>query len=56
LKASLEPFREAAEVKVRGAVKRPEQIEFFLGLYGLWEGRMPRKTPVQTSTSFEGIG
>ncbi len=30
-----------------GAVKRPEQIEFFLRLHGLWEGiiQLPRPPP-----------
>ena len=27
-----------APVKIAGAIKRPEQIEFFLRLHGLWQG------------------
>jgi hypothetical protein len=34
-------------MKLVGAVKRPEQIEFFLRLHGLWEGliQLPRPPP-----------
>jgi hypothetical protein len=34
-------------MKLVGAVKRPEQIEFFLLLHGLWEGliQLPRPPP-----------
>ena len=34
-------------MKLAGAVKRPEQIEFFLRLLGLWEGiiQLPRPPP-----------
>jgi hypothetical protein len=36
-----------APMKLAGAVKRPEQIEFFLRLHGLWEGliQLPRPPP-----------
>jgi hypothetical protein len=36
-----------APMKLVGAVKRPEQIEFFLRLHGLWEGiiQLPRPPP-----------
>jgi hypothetical protein len=34
-------------MKLVGALKRPEQIEFFLRLHGLWEGiiHLPRPPP-----------
>ena len=34
-------------MKPAGAVKRPEQVEFFLRLHGLWEGivQLPRPPP-----------
>ena len=34
-------------MKLIGAIKRPEQIEFFLRLHGLWEGiiQLPRPPP-----------
>ena len=36
-----------APMKLIGAIKRPEQIEFFLRLHGLWEGiiQLPRPPP-----------
>ena len=36
-----------APMKLAGAVKRPEQVEFFLRLHGLWEGiiQLPRPPP-----------
>ena len=45
-------------MKLSGAVKRPEQIEFFLRLYGLWEGIIdippPPRPPFDIET-FEPI-
>jgi len=47
-----------APMKLSGAVKRPEQIEFFLRLYGLWEGIIdippPPRPPFDIET-FEPI-
>jgi hypothetical protein len=39
-------------MKLAGAVKRTEQIEFFLRLHGLWKGiiQLPRPPPFEIET------